>query len=160
MSKKEKLLYPEIELWCETYLENKYKGYSVITTHKTSKIALDSYLKTIGIEIKEAIGLAIRVDIVGVLKRAKDTRLVFIEVKDQPLTLADIGQFRSYAQLINPEESFLISSEGLGTLEYLFKVLKREDLLVYGLKKEKTMRVCKWDSQRKSIDYSTLIPKR
>lgn len=159
MPKKEELLYPEIESWCKTYLENKYKGYSVITTHKTSKIALDSYLKTIGIEIKEAIGLSIRVDIVGVLKRANDKKLVFIEVKEQPLTLADLGQLWGYTQLLNPVESFLISSAGLGNLEYLFKVLKREDLLVYGLKKERTMRLCKWDGQRKSIDYYTLIPK-
>lgn len=159
MPKKEELLYPEIEQWCRIYLENKYKGYSVITTHKTSKIALDSYLKTIGIEIKEAIRLSIRVDIVGVLKRAKETKLVFIEVKDQPLTLADLGQLWGYTQLINPVESFLVSSAGLGSLEYLFKVLKREDLLIYGLKKEKMMRVCKWDGQRKAVDYSTLIPK-
>lgn len=82
-----------------------------------------------------------------------------MEVKNQPLTLADLGQLWGYTQLINPVESFLISPDGLGTLEYLFKVLKREDLLVYGLKKEKMMRLCKWDSQRKSIDYATLIPK-
>lgn len=159
MAKKEELLYPEIESWCKAYLESKYKGYSVTTTYKTSKVALDSYLNTIGIEIKEAIGLSIRVDIVGVLKRDKDIKLVFIEVKDQSLTLPDLGQLWGYTQLINPIESFLISSAGLGSLEYLFKILKREDLLVYGMKKEKMMRICKWDGQRKAIDYSTLIPK-
>lgn len=159
MSKKEELLYPDIESWCEKYLEDKYKGYSVGTTHKTSRVTLDSYLKSIGIELKEAIGLSIRVDIVSILKKSNETKLVFIEVKDQSLTLADLGQLWGYTQLINPVESFLISSKGLGSLEYLFKVLKREDLLFYGIKKEKMMRVCKWDEQRKTIDYSTLIPK-
>ena len=159
MSKKEEQLYPEIEAWCKKYLEDKYKGYEVITTHKTSRIALDSYLKSIGIEIREAIGLAIRVDIVGVLKKGHEIILVFIEVKDRPLTLGDLGQLWGYTQLINPVESFLISSEGLGSLNYLLKVLKREDLLVFGMKKERMMRVCKWDSQRKTIDYTTLIPK-
>jgi hypothetical protein len=159
MSKKEELLYPDIESWCKKYLEDKYMGYSVRTTHKTSRVALDSYLKSVGIDLKEAIGLSIRVDIVGILNKANETRLVFIEVKDQPLTLADLGQLWGYTQLINPVESFLISSKGLGNLEYLFKVLKREDLLFYGIKKEKMMRVCKWDEQRKTIDYSTLIPK-
>jgi len=159
MSKKEEQLYPEIEAWCRKYLEDKYKGYEVITTHKTSRIALDTYLKSIGIEIKEAIKSSIKVDIVGVLKKGHEIKLVFIEVKDQPLTLPDLGQLWGYTQLINPVESFLVSSEGLGRLDYLLKVLKREDILVYGSKKEKMMRVCKWDTQRKTIDYATLIPK-
>lgn len=159
MSKKEEQLYPEIETWCKKYLEDKYKGYEIITTHKTSRIALDSYFKSIGIEIKEAVGLSIKVDIVGVLKKGHEIKLVFIEVKDQPLTLGDLGQLWGYTQLINPVESFLISSEGLGSLDYLLKVLKREDLLVYGVKKERMMRACKWDIQKKTIDYATLIPK-
>lgn len=159
MSKKEESLYPEIEAWFKNYLKDKYKKYEIITTHKTSRQALDSYLKSIGIEIKEAIGLSIRVDLVGVLRKGKEIKLVFVEVKDKPLTLADLGQLWGYTQLINPIESFLVSSVGLGSLEYLFKVLKREDLLVYGMKKERMMWVCKWDSRRKSIDYFTLIPK-
>ena len=114
MSKKEELLYPDIEIWCKKYLEEKYKGYLVITTHKTSRISLDSYLKSIGIELREAMGLSIKVDIVGVLKKHGDIKLVFIEVKDQPLTLGDLGQLWGYTELINPIESFLISSEGLG----------------------------------------------
>ncbi|MDD5546529.1 MAG: hypothetical protein PHO67_05185 [Candidatus Omnitrophica bacterium] len=159
MSKKEELLYPDIEAWCKKYLEDKYKRYSVTTTHKTSRVALDSYLKTIGIEVKDAIGLSIRVDIVGVLRKSNETKLVFIEVKDNPLTLTDLGQLWGYTQLIDPVESFLVSSKGLGSLEYLLKVIKREDLLAYGIKKEKMMRVCKWDEGRKAIDYSSLIPK-
>ena len=159
MSKKEELLYPDIESWCKKYLEDKYKRYSVATTHKTSRISLDSYLKTIGLEVKDAIGLSIRVDIVGVLRKSNETKLFFIEVKDSPLTLTDLGQLWGYTQLIDPVESFLISSKGLGSLEYLLKVIKREDLLAYGIKKEKMMRVCKWDEDRKAIDYSSLIPK-
>jgi len=159
MAKKEELLYPEIDDWFRRYLEDKYKGYSITTTHKTSRITLDSYLKSVGVEIKEAIGLSIKVDIVGILKKADEIKIVFVEVKDQPLTLSDLGQLWGYTQLINPVESFLISSRGLGGLDYLFKVLKREDLLFYGIKKEKMMRACKWDEERKSIDYTTLIPK-
>lgn len=159
MAKKEELLYPEIEVWFRKYLEDKYKGYSITTTHKTSRIVLDSYFKSVGVEIKEAVGLSIKVDIVGILKKTDDIKIVFAEVKDQPLTLADLGQLWGYTQLINPVESFLISSRGLGSLDYLFKMLKREDLLFYGIKKEKMMRVCRWDEGRKSIDYATLIPK-
>lgn len=160
MSRKEELLYPEIESWFNTYLSSKYKGFDIITTHKTSRIALDSYLKSIGYELKEAIGLSIKVDIVGVLKKHDNIKLAFIEVKDQPLTLADLGQLWGYTQLINPVESFLVSSEGIGVLDHLFRILKREDILFYGHKKEKMMQVAKWDSRRQSIDYASLIPKR
>lgn len=160
MSKKEELLYPAIKDWFKKYLEEKHKGYTVTTTYKTSRISLDSYLKTLGIEIKEAVGLGIKIDIVGILRKKDSTKLAFVEVKDKPLTLSDLGQLWGYTQLINPIESFLISSNGLGSLEYLLNILKREDMLTYGLKKEKMMFICKWDTIRKTIDYSTLIPKR
>lgn len=160
MHKKEELLYPEIESWLKQYLKDKYKGYDIITTHKTSKISLDAYLKTFNIEIKEAIGLSVKIDIVGVLRKFENIKLVFVEIKDNPLTLKDLGQLWGYTQLINPIESFLISSEGLGGLEYILNVLKREDLLIYGTKKERMMKICKWDINRKSIDYFSLVPKR
>lgn len=159
MSMKEEKLYPEIEEWLKKYLEDRYCKYQVTTTHNTSRIFLDSYLRGIGLEINEAIGLAIKVDIVGVLKKSKEIKLVFVEVKDQALNLKDLGQLWGYTQLINPIESFLISSKGLGTLEKVFKILKREDLLRYGPKKEKMMRVCRWDYRKKAIDYASLLPK-
>lgn len=91
--------------------------------------------------------------------KGKDIKLVFVEVKDKPLTLKDLGQLWGYSQLIDPIESFLISSKGLGSLNYILNVLNREDLLFYGKKRERMMRVCKWDEKRQSIDYFTLIPK-
>jgi len=160
MPKKEELLYPDIETWCRQYLKDRYKGYEVFTTHKTSKVSLDTYLKTLGIEIKEAIGLSIKIDIVGILRKKNEVKLLFMEVKDAPLTLKDLGQLWGYTQLLNPIESFLVSPQGLGGLDYLLNVLQREDLLVYGKKKERMMKICKWDTKRKSIDYFSLLPKR
>jgi len=157
--KGETRLYPDIEKWLENYLRDRYKRWNVETTHKTSKIALDVVLKEKGIEIKEAIGLGIKVDVVGILTRKSEVKLALVEVKDKPLTLRDLGQLWGYTQLLNPVESFLISSKGLGTLTYILKVLKREDLLVFGPKREKMMKIAKWDERRKSIDYATLIPK-
>jgi len=157
--KGETRLYPDIEKWLENYLRDRYKRWNVETTHKTSKIALDVVLKEKGIEIKEAIGLGIKVDIVGILTRKSEVKLALVEVKDKPLTLRDLGQLWGYTQLLNPIESFLISSKGLGTLTYILRVLKREDLLVFGPKREKMMKIAKWDERRKSIDYATLIPK-
>jgi len=160
MYKQEKLLYPEIEAWFQRYLKDHYKGYEVLTTHKTSRISLDAYLKTLNIEIKEAIGLSIKIDIVGVLRKGNNIKLAFIEVKNDQLKLKDLGQLWGYTQLINPAESFLMSPLGLGNLDYLLNILQREDLLVYGSKKERMMKICKWDKKRKTIDYFSLLPKR
>ena len=160
MSKEEEKLYSEIKEWLQNYLTDKYKGYMVETTFETSRRNLDVVLKSKNIQCKEAIGLQIKVDIVGILRRGNDFKLVFVEVKDTDLTLKDLGQLWGYTQLIGPIESFLISSKGLGRLSHLFNVLKREDLLKYGLKDNNFMQIVKWDKSRKSIDYTSLIPKR
>lgn len=155
----ERDLYPDIANWLDKYLKDKYKGYNIETTFETYKRAIDVVLKKRGIILEEAIGLPIKIDVIGILRRGSNLRLVFVEVKDKLLDLKDLGQLWGYTQLINPLESFLISSEGLGSLSYIFNVLKREDLLQYGIKGERSMRVAKWDMRRKSIDYDTLIPK-
>ncbi len=159
MSKKEEELYPEIKAWFQQYLEDKYKGYAIETTYETSRKNLDVILRSKGIECKEAIGLDIKVDIVGIIRKGEEHRLAFVEVKDVELTLKDLGQLWGYTQLINPVESFLISSRGLGSLSNIFNVLKREDLLRYGIRENTFMKIAKWNSDRKSIDYATLIPK-
>ena len=159
MSKEETKLYPGIKRWLYDYLADSYRGYSVETTAETSRKRLDAVLGDRRIKCKEAIGLQIKVDIVGILKRGEDTKLVFVEVKDKELTLKDLGQLWGYTQLIDPVESFLISSKGLGMLSYTFNVLKREDLLKFGKSKNKFMQIAKWEKERRCIDYSSLIPK-
>ena len=159
MSKEEEKLYPEIKEWLQNYLSDKYKGYTIETTFETSRRNLDSVLKSKGINCKEAIGLQIKVDIVGILRRGNDIKFVFVEVKDTNLTLKDLGQLWGYTQLIDPVESFLISSKGLGRLSHIFNVLKREDLLKFGTKVNKFMQIAKWDKRRNCIDYSSLTPK-
>lgn len=159
MSKEEEKLYPEIKEWLQNYLTDKYKGYTVQTTYETSRRNLDVVLKSKGIQCKEAIGLQIKVDVVGILKRGNEFKLVFVEVKDTDLTLKDLGQLWGYTQLIDPIESFLVSSKGLGRLSHLFNVLKREDLLKFGTNINKFMQIAKWDKIRSCIDYSSLTPK-
>jgi len=159
MSKEEEKLYPEIKEWLQNYLNDKYRSYTIETTYETSRRNLDVVLRSKGIECKEAIGLNIKVDVVGILRRGNDFKLVFVEVKDKELTLKDLGQLWGYTQLLNPIESFLVSSKGLGRLSHLFNVLRREDLLKYGIKSNKFMQIAKWDKRRKSIDYASLIPK-
>lgn len=159
MSKEEEKLYPEIKEWLQNYLTDKYKGYTVQTTYETSRRNLDVVLKSKGIQCKDAIGLQIKVDVVGILKRGNEFKLVFVEVKDTDLTLKDLGQLWGYTQLIDPIESFLVSSKGLGRLSHLFNVLKREDLLKFGTNTNKFMQIAKWDKTRNCIDYPSLTPK-
>ncbi len=155
----EKELYPDIAGWLKIFLKEKYPYYSIETTFETSKYNLDVVLRKRNIAIKETLGLSIKVDIVGILKRGNKIKLAFVEVKNKPLTLKDLGQLWGYTQLINPVESFLISPKGLGALDYIFNVLRREDLLFYGKNANQTMKVAKWDVSRKMIDYLTLVPK-
>lgn len=157
MSKSERDLYPKIENWLNQYLKDKYKNHSVITTHDSSRKYLNKILKKNEIHCKEAEGIKIKVDILGILKRGNDHKLVFVEVKNSKLTLKDLGQLWGYTKLINPEESFLISPGGFGELSYIFDVLNRIDLLEYGLKKKKYMKIAKWDKRYNSIDYSNFI---
>ena len=100
-----------------------------------------------------------KADIVGILEKEGDIKLIFVEVKEKPLTLKDLGQLWGYTQLIDPEESFLISPNGLSSLTRVFNILKREDLLIYGKNREKMMKVAKWNKKRNTIDYDSLIPK-
>ena len=158
MSKEEEKLYPEIEKWLQNYLKEKYKGYTVETTYETSRRFLDVVLKKYGITSDEALGLKIKVDIIGILKRGDDFKLVFVEVKDADLTLKDLGQLWGYTQLIDPIESYLVTSKGIGRLSHLFNIDKREDLLKYG-KKNKFMRIAIWDKRRNSINWDSIIPK-
>lgn len=159
MNKREEQLYEEIEAWFKIYLAERYPEYKIETTHESSRQNLETVLRKFKIDPALAIGLSIKIDILGILKKDDETCLAFIEVKDQKLTLKDLGQLWGYAQLMDPLESFLLSSEDLGALSKLFNVLKREDLLKYGQAGTRYMQVAKWDIRRKSIDYSSLIPK-
>lgn len=158
----EKDLYPDIEKWLNQYLTDNYKGYDIITTSESSNKTLDVVLNKYGINIDELDGLLIKIDVIGILQKSEnhdDIKLVFVEVKDELLTLKNLGQLWGYAKLVNPIESFLISSKGLGTLQIILEVHNRVDLLVYGENSEKFMKIVKWDNSRKIIDYSTMIPK-
>ena len=157
--REEEKLYPEIESWLNGYLIGKYKGYSIQTTSETSKQNLDVVLKKLGVKCEEAKGLNIKVDIVGILKKGEEVKFIFVEVKDTELTLKDLGQLWGYTQLIDPLESFLVSPRGFGKLSKVFNVLKRIDVLKYGVKNNKFMRIACWDKRTNSIDWSNIIPK-
>lgn len=152
-------LYEPMRSWLEQYLKDKYKGYDVIALD-TSQERLDRALSRYSIVCEAANGVDIQIDILGIAKKNQDIKLFFIEAKKTRLTLRDLGQLWAYCKLVDPEEAFLLSSEGLGSLNKLLNSFVREDLLDYGTgKKIKKMKVGKWNVSKKSIDFGTLVPK-
>ena len=72
----------------------------------------------------------------------------------------DLGQLWAYCKLCDPSEAFLLSSAGLGSLDKVFNVLGREDLLSFGDGKIiKKMQIAKWDVSRNTIDNNSIVPK-
>ena len=74
--------------------------------------------------------------------------------------LRDLGQLWAYCKLIDPEEAFLLTSAGMGSLNKLLNVYKREDLLDFGDgKRIKKMKIAIWNINTNSPDASTMVPK-
>ena len=154
-------LYEPMRIWLQQYLEDKYKNAEIITVDAHAR-ALDRYLQKYGVleYYPLTVGLDIQIDVLGIIKQKNKVSLVFIEAKKTQLNLHDLGQLWAYCKLCDPLEAFLLTSQGLGSLNKLFKHLLREDLLDFGDGKLiKKMKVGKWDTVTSSIDYSSLIPK-
>lgn len=154
-------LYEPMRVWLQKYLEDKYKGAEVIT--------IDAHARTLDVFLEEqevidkypqAVGLDIQIDVLGIVKQKIKTSLVFIEAKKTQLNLHDLGQLWAYCRLCDPMEAFLLSSDGIGSLNKILNNLRRVDLLNFGDGKTiKSMQVGKWDISSNSIDHKTLVPK-
>ena len=159
--KKELELYEPMRLWLQQYLEDKYKSADITTIDSHSR-TLDSYLEKFGIlnQYPQTIGLDIQIDILGIATKKNRTQIFFIEAKKTQLNLHDLGQLWAYCKLCDPAEAFLLSSNGLGSLNKILNNLSRTDLLDFGDGKQiKKMHVGKWDTSKNSIDYKDFIPK-
>lgn len=154
-------LYEPMRVWLQKYLEDKYNSAEIIALDSHAR-TLDLYLEEVGvIELyPQAVGLDIQIDVLGVVRQKRQTELIFIEAKKTQLNLHDLGQLWAYCKLCDPSEAFLLSSDGLGSLNKILNNLSRVDLLRYGEGRQiKSMHVGKWDISRNAIDYTTLVPK-
>lgn len=159
--KKEVELYEPMRIWFQQYLEEKYQGWKVITIDSHSR-TLDLYLEENGVidNYPETVGLDIQIDVLGILKRNNKTMIAFIEAKKTQLNLHDLGQLWAYCKLCDPAEAFLLSSDGLGSLNKILNNLARTDLLNFGDSRTiKQMQVAKWDLNTNSLDYKSVVPK-
>ena len=142
-------------------MEDKYKNSEIVTIDSHAR-TLDSYLKENDVLMyyPQSVGLDIQVDVLGIIKQKNNVFLVFIEAKKTQLNLHDLGQLWAYCKLCDPLEAFLLSSNGLGSLNKIFNNLLRTDLLDFGDgKKIKKMYVGRWDILTNSVDFKSLIPK-
>lgn len=156
-------LYKGMCFWLETYLKDKYsnKNCTVIVVDCHS-VNLDTVLERYAIikYFPQVVGLNIEIDVLGMVIWENKAEIYFIEAKKSRLTLQHLGQLITYCKLCNPEEAFLLSPVGLGSLAKVLNILKRDDLLNYSEEKRiKKIKVAKWDLSRNMIDNHTIIPK-
>lgn len=156
-------LYPGMCNWLDKYLKDKFKNKScevfVVDCHS---VYLDSVLERFQViqYYPQVVGLKIEIDVLGIVKWKDKAQIYFIEAKKTVLNLQNLGQLLVYCKLCNPEEAYLLSSAGIGSLGKVLKNLNREDLLNYGAgKKIQKIRVSRWDYKRGDIDQHTIIPK-
>ena len=117
-------LYEPMRKWLQKYLEEKYKNSEIITIDSHAR-TLDSYLKENDVltYYSQSVGLDIQVDVLGIIKQKNNVFLVFIEAKKTQLNLHDLGQLWAYCKLCDPLEAFLLSPNGLGSLNKIFNNL-------------------------------------
>ena len=154
-------LYAPMGQWLKKYLTDNYKKSKIIVIDSHAK---DLYvvLNEIGIldYFPQTVGLNIQIDVLGVVIGKNTPELFFIEAKKTPLTLQNLGQLWVYCKLCNPTKAFLFSSAGLGALQKVIVALNREDLLDFGDRKYiKKMQLAKWDVDKNSLDFASLVPK-
>lgn len=156
-------LYPGMCAWLETYLKDKFKGKNceviVVDCHS---VYLDSILEKYGViqYYPQVVGLKIEIDVLGIVKWKDKAEIYLVEAKKTALNLQNLGQLLIYCKLCDPEEAYLLSSGGLGSLKKVLNNLNREDLLDYGNgKKIKKIRVARWDITKDGIDNHSIVPK-
>jgi hypothetical protein len=152
-------LYPPMCEWLRQYLSDKYKNCDIVVVDTHSE-RLDRALHRYGITYDIALGIDIQIDVLGIVRSNGNLKLFFVEAKKTNLTLKDVGQLWAYCKLINPEEAFLLTSSGLGSLNKLLNVYNREDLLDFGDgKRIKKMKIALWNLKTNAPEPSTMYPK-
>lgn len=161
--KREFDLYPGMCQWLQRYLIDKYKHKKceviVLDSHS---LYLDSVLEEYGViqYYPQVVGLKIQIDVLGIVVLENGADIYFIEAKKPTLNLQNLGQLLIYCKLCNPEEAYLLSSDGLGSLKKVLDHLNREDLLDYGSgRRIKKIKVAKWDVTRDTVNHHSIIPK-
>lgn len=152
-------LYKPMANWLKKYLEDRYRGYKIITVD-SHKERLDKVLAKYDVVNEMAVGVDIQIDVLGIAIKNNIVKLFFIEAKKEKLTIRDLGQLWAYCKLVDPEEAFLLTPVDFGGFKKIIKCFKREDLLDFGDgRKIKKMKIGKWNLTTNSIETDSIIPK-
>ena len=125
----EQQLYAPICEYLSKVLVEKYNQDVIV--HDTSAFYLDKFIVQKGLEkeFEFCENFKIKPDIVCFLR--EDKELVFVEVKDEELTIQSIGQLLGYCMVAQPKEAILVSpKEPNMTLKLLLSA--NSDFLKYG----------------------------
>jgi hypothetical protein len=158
----EKELYPAIAKWLRDLLKYRYRKSDVIV-EDTSRIMLSRWLtlKRLDSAVKCGRYFDFKVDISGAIIDERNVRLYLVECKLNQITIKDVSQILGYSRIANPYRALIVSPRGPSrNLDRLIMVSGRSDVLQYGQQddSESTIRICKWDVQRGSMDLTSSIP--
>ncbi|MBS7251984.1 MAG: hypothetical protein KIH08_15535 [Candidatus Freyarchaeota archaeon] len=154
----EKEMYPDIKEWLLNLLKSEYKKYD-IKVYDTHAQILSKFLvqKNFHIYFPDFQSYEIKVDITGVIIKGDTAKLAFVECKLRPITLRDISQLIGYSKVANPIKAIILSPEDVSDpVSYLFRTLRRYDILAYN--KNKVI-IGRWDENRKELITTSIIPK-
>ena len=101
MSGNEEELYPEIRVWLNNYLQEKYgrDNWTILVSEDSHKRFIEDALRKMGVSKGLFARLKIKVDIVASLKKRNREELVLVEVKIPPTSLKDLGQLSFFFRL-------------------------------------------------------------
>lgn len=151
ISKQELALYEPMQKWFGSYLQNKNPDAEVIV-HDVHKIYLsDFFTKTdFRQDFPDYSTYRIKIDLLGILKRGRQYKLVFIEVKDGALNFSHLAQLLVYSKLVRPTQAILISPQGLSIhLNDIVNKYHRMDMLEY--MPNRKVQLAKWDRYRGAV---------
>jgi hypothetical protein len=154
-------MYPDIIEWLKKNLEQKFgkkaKKITVLDTHDSDLLNFImqlSYQKF----FPEFTTYKIRQDITGFIEYEDKVELVFVECKNERLSLIHLSQLIGYSCIALPIYSILLSPQGMGqTLCKLLKSYNRLDILEF--RPKRMIQVIKWDKSKQDVDYMNSIVK-
>lgn len=159
---RERDMYASVVSWLEARLKWHYSGATirVLDTSQEQLTRVIQREKVVGLPA-DWVSWDIQVDITGFIITSDQTRIIFVECKNKPLTLDHLSQLLGYSRVAHPEHALLIAPQGIGTsLRSLLVTYSRRDVLIYGQQRgqlERSLVIARWDEHRNDLDRSTII---
>ena len=151
ISKQELALYEPMQNWFSSYLQNKNPDAEVIV-RDVHKIYLSDFFTKAEFrqDFPDYSTYKIKIDLLGIVKRSEQYKLIFIEAKDGFLNFSHLAQLLVYSKLVRPIQAILISPQGLSThLNDIVNKYHRVDMLEY--MPNRKIQLAKWDRYRGAI---------